>query len=505
MRYVCILLLIFAKVYPQAGSFDITFDLDGKNSSYCFPVGISNSSIDAGLQSTGKIINFRTNFAANSIFLLRYTSNGSIDTSFGVNGEVTFSTNLPFHYQVYYPTQMVIQPDDKILIMGLQQGDLYPNAYWVVRLLADGALDPSFDNDGYLDLTFGTLQDRGTCIALQPDGKILVGGTSGDTAQYFTMARLLTDGSLDTSFGIGGKVQTTFNNNQSWGNSIAVQNDGKIILGGYTENQPHAFDFGLIRYTSNGSIDTSFGTNGKVITTIDDNKSDIITKLIVQPDGKILAGGITSREINSKMAMVRYLANGALDTTFGTGGIVILTDGWSGNCSVALQVDGKYVVAGGFDGDLFEVFRYSNDGTIDTAFGTNGFVNGFPTSVGYASTVLLQPDNKLVVCGSIASPDFSQVCVAVIRLNPGVLANEAFGTTAIKVYPNPTTTMLHFDNSNSQYKSVEIYNCLGQQVAIKKLNYLNDEIIEMSTFFKGVYLLRFFGENTTAVVKVVKE
>ena len=489
--------------FAQAGSFDTTFDTDGKTT-YCFALGVSYSSLDAGIQSSGKIVTYSTNYNSVGASLTRWNTNGSIDNAFGVNGLVNFTNTSPFHgNQGYYPYRMVIQSDDRILIMGTQQGNLYPNAYWVVRLLPDGALDTSFNGTGYLDLLFGTQQDRGTCIALQPDGKILVGGTSGNTAQYFTMARLNSNGTLDNSFGTAGKVQTPFAGEESFAQSIAVQTDGKILLGGYTVNIPHAKDFALIRYNANGSIDTGFGTNGKVVTTISDN-SDLITSLIVQPDGKIIAGGFSSSENNPWMCMVRYLANGAVDNTFGVNGIVINTDDNSRNCSIARQVDGKIVMGGCYDGSFFLVIRYTTNGTKDTTFGTNGVVNPSIGAYGYASKVIIQPDNKIVACGVTADAG-GQACATVIRLSPGTLGIEEFERGNVVVYPNPTSGIVSFDNSKNLFTKISVYNCLGQEVLKPFDCTQGNNTVDLSSLTSGVYLLEFKGNGMRNISRVIKE
>ena len=493
--------LFVCSCFAQAGSFDTTFDTDGK-STYCYtPVSI-NALFDAQFQASGKIVTYNIINGASVASLIRWNTNGSIDTTFGVNGSVSYnSTSPPFHNQNYYPRQMVIQADNKIIIMGLQQGNLYPNAYWVVRLLADGALDTSFNGTGYLDLLFGTIQDQGTCIAIQPDGKILVGGTSGDTAQYFTVARLNNNGTLDTSFGTGGKVQTTFSGSESFTQSIAVQTDGRIVLGGYTVNIPHAKDFALIRYNANGSIDEGFGTNGKVVTTIGEN-SDWITDLLIEPNGKIIAGGCNSFESNPRLCMVRYLANGSIDNTFGSNGININLDNYSRNCSIERQVDGKIVVSGGLDAAVFEIYRYNNNGTLDSSFGVNGFVEGFPALGDAAIKTLIQPDNKIVVCGVTNSPDFTQGCFAVIRLDPGTLTVEEFERENMVVYPNPATTILNIKNNNITVEKMVIVDMLGKKILEQNGNL---SAINIAALQQGLYVLQIVSEGKTFSYKFVKK
>ena len=494
-----IYLLFTYYCYSQAGSFDTSFDGDGKNT-YCFAFGVTNNILDAGFQASGKIISFSVDYT-NPIFLSRWNTNGSLDTSFGTSGIQIHSNISPFVNGGYYPYKMVIQPDDKIIIMGLQQGTTYPNAYWIVRLLPNGALDTTFNGTGYKDLSFGTIQDRGTCVSLQADGKILLGGTSGNTAEFFTVARLNSNGTLDTGFGNGGKAQIPFNGNESFVQSMAVQTDGKIVLGGYTVLG--AKDFALARVNSNGTLDTSFGTNGKVITTLNTSYSDLITDLVIEPNGNIIAGGCTSSENSPRLCLVRYLPNGSLDTSFNSTGILINQLNYSRNCTIARQIDGKYVVGGGFDAAVFEIYRYNSNGSIDTSFGVNGFVEPFQGE--YAIKVLIQSDNKIVVCGGTYSST-NQGCAAVVRLNAGTLGVGEFERGTVVVYPNPSTGIVSFDNSESQYEKVGVYNCLGQEV-MKPFDCAQGDnmMIDLSGLSSGVYMLRFEGNEKSGVAKVVKE
>lgn len=497
------LLLIFLvsiKGISQSGTFDSTFNGNGINS-YCLNQTFSN--ISSGIQSTGEIVCFGFNYTECGVSLTRYSSDGSIDISFGNNGSIENSICTVFDTSNnnYYSLDMVIQSDDSILIMGLKQG--LTNSYWVVRLTADGTLDTTFNDDGYLDLSFGSQQDRGTCIALQSDGKILVGGTSGNTSQYFSVARLNPNGSLDMNFGIGGKVQTPFSGSESFANCIAVQNDGKIILGGYTVNAPNAKDFALIRYENNGDLDNTFGTNGKVITTLSTSFSDYIDHLEIDTQGRIIASGCYDFESVFKLAMVRYTSVGALDTTFGSNGKVI-TDTRSKFSDATIQVDGKIVLVGGYDGDVFDVLRYQDNGIIDSSFGNNGLVSAFtdiPTK--FASDVIIQTDNKIVVCGSVLSPSFDKLCSVILRLDPGLLANEQFFQTTLKVYPNPTSDLMYL-NIKEPFEYA-IYDLSGAKIKEGKLKNEESEIT-INALASGYYILQLNDSNgNNQTLKFVKQ
>lgn len=499
-----LLLVIFVNAFAQPGTYDTTFSSDGIATECQLNTYFST---DAAFQSGGKIICFGDNYLTNRISLVRYNSNGELDTTFGVSGFIGNSINSIFPVnRGYTPGGIAIQSDDKIVIMGLQQSDAFGNGFWVVRLLPNGAVDTTFNGTGYLDLFFGTAQDRGKCIKIQPDGKIIVAGRSGDLGQNFAMARINTNGTLDSSFGINGKVQTTFSGTQSGVNSIALQPDGKIILGGWTNNLPFEYDFALIRYNSDGSIDTTFGVNGKVVTTINNMGSDTISKVLIQNDGKIIAGGYDSQSVGN-YTLVRYLPNGSLDTTFGTNGVAVDTE-FTGNCDIAQQVDGKILLVGGFDTSRISYLRYLNNGQLDTSFPVNGPIANVGL-LGYASTVLIQPDNKIVVCGSLSTvfDEFGNtyLCSVVIRLNPGTLSTNEFNDNEVVIYPNPASNFVGFDNTVHQFTKATLFNYLGQEVASQLLQLSTEEQIDISSFATGVYLLKLSNETNNATVKIVKK
>jgi hypothetical protein len=154
---------------------------------------------------------------------------------------------------------------------------------------------------------------------------------------------------------------------------------------------------------------------------------------------------------------------------------------------------------------FFLTIRYNNNGTKDSSFGTNGVVNLFPNTYGYATKVLIQSDNKIVVCGSTYSPDFSQVCFTIIRLNPGTLEVNDFDRANMQVYPNPTSGIVSFDNSEKQYEKVSVYNCLGQLILQPFYCYPGTTTIDLSSFSKGVFLLKIEGKGRNDYAKVIKE
>ncbi len=191
-----------------------------------------------------------------------------------------------------------------------------------------GALDPSFGSGGIVVTDFnGSIDDAAFAVAVQPDGKILAAGyvfSSAATNYDFALARYLPDGSLDPSFGTNGQVATDFHGSTDVARAIALQPDGKIVVAGRALRLDGPFfDFALARYNTDGSLDASFGVGGKITTDFDGNGgADLAFALALQPDGKIVAAGSTSNIGVSGFALARYNADGSLDAGFGTAGKV---------------------------------------------------------------------------------------------------------------------------------------------------------------------------------------
>ncbi len=290
-------------------------------------------------------------------------------------------------------------------------------------LLKDADLDSTFGGDGKVTTDFGE-NDVGNAVALQKDGKIVMAGRSGPGfgASDFAIARYNADGNLDASFGTGGLVTTTFDGDDS-GRAVALQKNGKIVVAGSSSIGFGPSDFAIARYNVDGSLDASFGTGGLVTTTFGGDDSG--NALVLQKDGKIVVAGRGDPTFD--FAVARYNADGSLDTSFGTGGLVTTNFGGSESqgFAVALQKDGKIVVAG-ISGDPtdFAVARYNRDGSLDASFGTGGLVTTDFGGDDVGLAVALQKDGKIVVAGRGGpTPDF-----AVARYNTDGSLDASFGT-----------------------------------------------------------------------------
>lgn len=282
----------------------------------------------------------------------------------------------------------------------------------------------------------GSSDDEARAVAIQPDGKIVVAGVSDDwtAANYdFVVCRYNANGTLDNTFSGDGKERTTVSNNIEFVSSVAIQSDGKIVVLGYSNSQ-----FVLVRYNSNGTIDSSFGTAGIVFTQVSAT-AEQGNVLKIQPDGKILAGGYGNFNGASDCAVVRYNANGSLDNTFGTNGIVVtpIGNGSESINDIVLQPDGKILAAGLTSNTgsptRFLVIRYNANGTLDNTFGTAGTATVAPTaSLNIATSICLQADGKIVLGGRSMNPSTFDFSLARFDAN-GILDNT-FGTAGTFVH-----------------------------------------------------------------------
>lgn len=269
-----------------------------------------------------------------------------LDITFGTNGK----TLTDFTGGADVANALAIQPDGKIVVAGSAVNTVTSDTdFGLARYNSNGTLDPSFGEGGKVITDVGALGDIVSAIALQPDGKIVVAGQSFTATNFdFSLARYHANGTLDTSFGAGGKVLTDFNGNEDIAFALVIQPDGKLVVAGHAADELSDLDFALARYNPDGSLDVTFGTGGKVTTDFL-TSDDQAFALVRQPDGKLLAGGAAINPDNSQsnFALARYDADGSLDLSFNTGKVITSFGGASSINALALLSNGKIVAAGG--------------------------------------------------------------------------------------------------------------------------------------------------------------
>ena len=391
----------------SGGSLDTTFDTDGKVTTDIVS-SLDDAASSVAVQADGKIIvaGDYDNNVSRDFAVARYNTNGSLDTTFDTDGKVVtdIGTNTSDIVQ-----SVAIQADGKILVAGYSD-PVATYDFVVVRYNANGSLDTTFDTDGKVATDIGTNSvDNIYSVVVQSDGKIVVAGWSNAGGRSdFTVVRYNTNGSLDTTFDTDGKVITDIGTNRfDTAYSAVLQADGKIVVAG-TSDAGGTDDYVVVRYNTNGSLDTTFDSDGKVTTNIGTSSTDYGSSVLVQSDGKIVVAGYSDVGSTNNLVLVRYNTNGSLDTTFDSDGKAISDIGSSNTDrpnSAVLQADGKIVVAGYSNtggSDNFVVVRFNTNGSFDTTFGIDGKVS---TDIGtnsgdQARSIVLQADGKIVVAGT---------------------------------------------------------------------------------------------------------
>jgi uncharacterized delta-60 repeat protein len=361
----------------------------------------------------------------------RYKADGSLDSRFGTGGKVTTD------FTGAHAAGVVLQPDGRIVVAGNVYQAIGPIGHQNVALArynADGTLDNAFGSGGKQTADFGTGFTMGG-IALQADGKLTVAGTAYEQingpvvigvtrVSHLAMARLNANGSLDTGFGTGGLVKTDIGKAFDSATSLIVQPNGKIVAAGSTDL--HNGDYALVRYNGNGALDATFGTGGKVTTDFQGPVSVSASAAALQADGRLLIVGTAG----SELIVVRYNADGTVDTGFGTRGEVQTDLGaYASAAGIVVQPNGKIIVAGSAD-QHFVLARYKADGSLDNAFGNGGKVSTDAGTNDTATSLALQADGKIIVVGQSYPPGGTTdgVTVTVARYNADGSPDSTFGT-----------------------------------------------------------------------------
>lgn len=300
-----------------------------------------------------------------------------------------------------------------------------------------GSLDLSFNGNGkFISGNTGNAES----VGLQSNGKIILGGSVFTSSWAFGVKRCNTNGTIDNTFGTSGSTVIDISPNLDFGRAIAIQADDKIILAGQSNNGTND-DIVVVRLNSDGTIDNTFGSNGIVTTTVS-AYSELANDIVVQSDGKIVVGGGAYNGTSEDFILVRYNANGTLDNTFGLNGIVLTDIGTATGDEIkeiVLQSDGKIVVGGVYDsnGRDYCLVRYNANGTIDNSFGTSGKVLTDISISDELESIAIQADGKIVTVGNSyisGSTDF-----VLMRYNTNGSLDAGFGNLGI-VTSSITTT-----------------------------------------------------------------
>lgn len=422
------LIIITNKNYSQPGTLDVSFGIGGKVTT-TFDSGYIESATSA-IQTDGKIIlgglEVNKDMSNPGFAIVRYLNNGNIDSSFGINGKATLDSLN------YNAGCIVLQSDGKILAAAPQEYFLYFGNYTsrfvLARFLSNGKFDSTFGSNGLVHTPFlGGDYAEGCSMALQPDGKILFTGNLNFESLYnFELIRYNSNGTLDSSFGENGKVEPS--ESDLYGTpGIVLLNNGKILIS-TNENGITFFKF-----NQDGTRDSAFGNYGIVKTHVNyydsaDNFGAAGASIILQND-KIIATGDTIIAGKQEMMIARFTLNGEIDSAFGINGKTMASfDGRAIKNSVALQSDGSIVAAGvdfKMDSSFFAMARFKKNGLIDKSFGINGKVStSFEEAGNILTSVAIQQDDKIILSGYSYNSTTSNIALA--RYNNDVVLAVSF-------------------------------------------------------------------------------
>jgi uncharacterized delta-60 repeat protein len=445
--------------YNPDGSLDTTFGGGGEVLTNVGAFDFGGLAVDSSDRVVVAATTFPSTESVGDFTLLRYTSTGGLDGSFGSGGEVVTPSFGPSTTAV--AAGVAIQTDGKIVVAGTAETETpqftFTDNFALARVNADGSLDTGFGSGGEVTTSFGTNQARAAGIAIQAStGAIVVAGSTFGTNfsnEAFALARYNpSNGGLDPSFGTGGEVTTSFGKNQAEGHGIAIDpNNGTIVVTGIISGSTNKGGFtqglGVARYNaSDGSPDKTFGFKGQVTTNFANSLADN-AGVAVQNDSKIVVAGTvfsTSPAFRADFALARYNPDGSLDAGFGTEGTVttnipgpslvftpsLAVDPATGKVVVAAQAD--IITSTGSPDEVFTVTRYNADGSLDTSFGTGGTAetdfqaNFGPSSLSQVAGVAVLPGGKIVLAGEVSLAQGTGF--GLVRFNPDGSLDTTFGT-----------------------------------------------------------------------------
>ena len=507
--------LLIALLFPlmsaaQFGTLDNNFDADGF---LTYDVGSSSytTGYDVAIQADGKILLLGTTNTPLGLapYVIRLFPDGSSDLSFGVNG----GSALIVNNAEYDARQMLVQPDGKLVLVGGGVNDGVSGVV-VMRLNGvDGFLDATFGTDGVVHIPYpedSYLFD----LAIQPDGKIVAVGYSTESDIDLLAVRLNADGTLDNTFSFDGKVVTDINDGDG-GQAVVIGNDGKITVAGisFTESGSDAL---LVRYNTDGTLDSTFGANGIVLHEFSSGNSDL-QDIVLTATGSMYACGLAEGTGDNDFLVAKFNTDGTLDNTFAMHGFDRMDIANSDDLAneLLVQPDGRILAVGysSVAGDYSSaMLRYNTNGLLDPTFGNLGqVVTSTFDDESLLEAVTLQADLKIVVAGSSQAGMTNKGLVAryLSGMNVGIgEVSASIGSTF--VYPNPITNnsiTIEYELKTDERVSIDLLDVTGKRIGV-----LQQELEESANRYQktlqlpvvnsGSYLLRLNTLNGSVTVKL---
>lgn len=451
-----------ARYHPD-GRLDTTFGTDGAVIISDF-FGDPPEGMEVRLDGNGNIVIAGFTGDALNFAVARYTGDGIPDSSFGSNGKVMTNLTGSFDYDLAYT--LAIQSDNKIILGGFCDGcGATPRQdFALVRYNQNGTLDTTFGSGGVVLTDFNNgSDDRVNALYIMSDGRILAGGRSANVGiggagrLKFALARYNSNGTLDPTFGTGGLTTYEFEGTEGEVRALAITSRGKILAVGPAGING---DFTVVRFNEDGTLDTRYASNG--VAYADFGTDDQASAAILQADGKLLAGGYA----NDNFAVARFNENGSLDSQFGTAGKVSTYLGSSSDFAMKLGMalqSGKIITAGTIatNNSNFGLIRYTADGIIDNTFGPRtdlviSNLTATPNPVKAANNLtytFIVTNQGLEAVPSVSIVHQHSLPVATVSCtqscNLGNLASGASVTVTLVVTPLETGTLATTINANS--------------------------------------------------------
>lgn len=418
---------------------------------------------------------------------------GILDTTFGVGGKLYFNIgNINAGNTWSYATAVKTQQNGKFVICGGKSGTP-KNLYFLMRFNNNGDRDSTFGAYGIVDVAHNGKHLQAHDVEIQSDGKYLVLGLISDSIQSaIFITRHNINGTLDSTFGVNGMVQTVMSGNQDVAYHLKLQTDSKIVICGYTQTTSSSANLIVIRYNTDGTLDTTFDTDGIMELNYPAGLGEYGSDLVIQNDGKILVSGYYwAGPYNSDILLVRLNTNGSLDLSFDTDGIVqtAVSASVDGGYSIKLLANGNFMVVGESTGGTtstryFTLVKYLQNGSRDYSFDLDGIVTtSFNSPYCFSSTLLLDKNGKAILVGSNyfnSSNDF-----ALARFHPNGSLDNSFnytGKTLTDFYNTNDVAQdaaLQFDNKILVVGSTDVNICIARYTnAASTTNIMNSQNIE---------------------------
>jgi uncharacterized delta-60 repeat protein len=413
-----------------------------------------------------------------------FLSDGTPDPSFGDGGRVIYTPNT-----AYMPEYFAVTTDANGNVLAAGQSDFFAASgdMLISRYTAAGAPDTTFGSAGNVMINDGAISDHAYALGLQTDNKIVV---AGDLSRTFAVARLTSTGALDTSFGAGGHVKTSFGGTRGAANDVAVLSDGKIIAAGYA-NINNVLRPVLARYTTSGALDFTFigtglGAGMADLTPVTGNA--VITALAVQSDGKIVVAGKTNTTAaQGTMFIARFDSSGRVDTSFSGDGVAYVGDvGASLGADVQLEADGTILYTYSDYGsssteNTVVVGRLTPYGAPDLRFGTNGVFDIVnppeATTLTQVRSLGMQPDGKAVIGAyTLTGSHYSMYLMRLDAASAGAATLDAGGT--IQITGTASDDSVEVRNDFTGHINVTINNQLAGSFAFSSVNAINADLGE---------------------------